>query len=313
MAKRRAGFFLRIFLFTGLLTAVLGILGCGFTIDYDSYALVYGISDYLPATINDLDYCHLDASDMEALLQSRGFLVVSRTDNPSSGTSNVTRTQIESDISSVAAQAKPEDLFIFFFSGHGHFVSSSGSEPPEGDILDEVIVLNDPGPPVAVDYLTDDELAALIRQISCMRKVVIIDACYSGGIIGNSLETDRIPPDYDGFVSRPGVLESAITLYANFTDETADISPYDALVISASGEMEYSFESPSISHGVFTYYLLEAADRGDFNRDGYLTVVEAFSYVRKAIDAVWNPEHPFNQFSPHVSGGPVDFVLFPVP
>ena len=308
-AKRRVVLLLRIFLFTGMITAVLGTLGCGFTIDYDSYALVYGISDYL--NVLDLKYCHLDAIDMEALLQSRGFSVTLQTDDAGAGTSNVTRAQIESDISSIAAQAKPEDLFLFFFSGHGDYVPSSDSEPPEGDIEDEVIALNKL--PADIDKLTDDELASLIRQIPCRRKVIIIDACYSGGIIGNSLETDRISPDYDGYVSRPGVLESAIVLYANFTDETADISPYDALVISASGEMEFSYESPSLSHGIFTYYLLEAADRGDFNRDGYLTVVEAFSYARKAINAVWNPEHPFNQFSPHVSGGPVDFVLFPVP
>ncbi len=290
-----------------LLFVILLFAGCSFEIDYTQYAIVYGIADYNPAGAGseDLQYTDDDALAMGALFSSQGYSVTARTD------SAATYTQLIADFNAVKSQAGRDDLFVFYFSGHGCAPTpAGGDEPPTGDANNEGIVLNTA---VNTMNLYDDEMGQLIKSIPCKKKIVILDACNSGGFIGNELEADGTPPEYDGSKESFGeILSEAFRLYTNYRDTGYDIDPQDALVISASGEQEFSFESSSFSHGVFTYFLLETAGRGDHNGDGFVTVLEAFFYAKEQIEQNWNVhfEGALERFSPHVSGGPVDFVLF---
>ena len=146
-----------------------------------------------------------------------------------------------------------------------------------------------------------------------MRKIVIIDACNSGGFIGNVLEKDRILSDYsagsDGIFDN---ISDAIYLYTNYDGYKSDISPADALVIAASGERESSWEG-MYGHGVMTYFLLQSATKADLNGDDYITVSESYYYIYKNINANWNNTWAAvveDVFFPHVSGGPIDYILF---
>ena len=123
---------------------------------------------------------------------------------------------------------------------------------------------------------------------------------------------DAIPPDYtDGSHGLFEIMANAIYLYANFEDYGSDIPPNLAMVIAASGEQDYAYESSS-GNGVMTGYLLESATRADRNRDGYITVSESYNYIYRNIDKNFNAvAWPFTDvFFAHVSGGPVDYILF---
>jgi len=292
-----------------LVTAALLFGGCSFDLDYDRYAIVYGIYDYddpIPgyypgvSTSNDLSYTDDDAVAMEILLTGQGYTVINIEMHA------VAKNDMITDFNAARAQAGKDDLFLFFFSGHGgqDFLAQF-SEPPPGDDADEYIVLSDG---TNDDPIYDNELGDLIASIPALKKIVIIDACHSGGMIGNSLEVDATPPDYSGTVDSS--LSEAISLWANFSGEAYDISPYDALVISASGEREYSFEAGApFEHGLFTYFLLETPQYGDNNNDGYITVTEAYYYAWSNIIHLQYSD-PSDIYAPHMSGGPVDFVLF---
>jgi hypothetical protein len=142
-------------------------------------------------------------------------------------------------------------------------------------------------------------------DIKARKKVIIIDACNSGGFIGNELEAG----DGENILD---LAARAIRLYANFGDESADIPPWKALVLSAAGERELSYEMGlPYNHGVFTFYLLQSEYDGDLDHDGWVTVTEAFAYTQEMIYRDWNSLFGSSAaFSPHVSGGPVDYVLF---
>jgi hypothetical protein len=286
------------------LAAGLALLAsCTFDLDYEQYAVVYGISDY-PDTGNDLSSAHLDAQEMHDLLVDQGFQVILQIDDAA------TKTQAAIDFSSFNVPATTiDDLFVFYFSGHGGqdiSGTNGGTEStPGSDSEEEYISLYD-------EVLTDDELAALLRTIPCARKVVILDSCFSGGFISNSLEADAIPPNYSE-VGSNGLFETlgdAIYLYANFQDYGSDIPPGEALVIAASGEQDVAYETDG--NGVMTRYLLESATNGDFNRDGYVTVTEAYFYIYRNINKYFNMVYGASgyTFFPHVSGGPVDYILF---
>jgi hypothetical protein len=249
---------------------------------------------------------------MEAMLTAQGYQVWRKTDV------DATKANLDIDIGLVALDAKEEDLFVFYFSGHGTYYLT-GPEPAGGDNLTEYILLRDSIGDPDLTY-SDDELVDAFAPILARRKVIILDSCFSGGYIGNELEADGEPSALvEGSASFAELAAEAIRLYANFDESTADIPPWEAIVLSAAGEREFSYESPNklgegptLYHGVFTYYLLEAEREADANRDGWVTVTEAFAYTQKMIYRDWNYGYGFPSavFSPHVSGGPVDYVLF---
>jgi len=250
---------------------------------------------------------------MKTMLEGQGYTVWLQTD------AAATRTQLLVDAAAVASMAKENDLFLFFFSGHGG-PSDSGPEAAGGDGQDEWIYLYGSIAPLdPAQTFNDDQLMEALASIPCRRKVLILDSCNSGGFIGNALEVDSTPPSLlEGGQSRAASLADAISLYVNFDGNSADIPPWEAMVISASGEQEYAHESPAgprdpaYNHGVLTYFLLQAEHGADRNGDGYVTVTETYDYVRTRINNEWNLRNGYanDAFSPHVSGGPVDYVLF---
>jgi uncharacterized caspase-like protein len=306
----------------GLISAGLG--ACVLDTPYEKYAIVYGVSDYQPG-VNDLKYADDDAGELGAMLAAQGFQVWLKTDSETYDEQveeHASKANLLNDIASVAVAAQEGDLFVFYFSGHGG-QPQVGSENGASDSYDEYIYLYDSDPDNLAMTFSDDELVAAFAVIRARKKVIILDSCNSGGFIGSELEADGEPSSLvEGGEGLVDLAARAIRLYSNFDGSSADIPPWEALVLSASGEREYSYESPVypgmplLYHGVFTFYLLKAASDGDLNHDGWVTVTEAFAYAQDMIYRHWNNTAygaTYGWFSPHVSGGPVDYVLFEVP
>ncbi len=307
--------------FFSLLLSVTLILvsGCSQYSPPKRYALVYGISKYIDSfdegqDIN-LTYTDDDAISVASFLAERGYSVTLRTNKDAS------KAQFEADINMLNGEVNENDLVLFYYSGHGAQTSDvkpalKGIEPPDRDPDDEWIFLYgsiyyDTNGSLVLDSdktYTDDSLAEELKVLNNNKKVVILDSCNSGGFIGNYLEADRVPQTItDKQLSMNEILKKAIDLYVNYDSNRSsspDIPPDDAIVISAAGESEFSYESSSIGHGIFTYYLLQADPNADLNGDGFVTTIELYSFTKAAIELSRYP------FSPHVSGGPEDFILF---
>ncbi len=145
------------------------------------FALMVGVSDY-GGTANDLPDTDDDAIKLHRALSNAGVL------NPASIillNSDATRDNVRRAFAQVAAQAGPDDLFLFFFSGHGVQVDSRASAT-EPDGRDETIVMRD-------GNMTDDELARLFGTVRARMAVAILDSCFSGGFARD-------------IVNRPGVV-----------------------------------------------------------------------------------------------------------
>jgi hypothetical protein len=303
-------------LLPAVLAALLAVsLGCKLDMSYDKYAVVFGVADYTPldAGGGDLSYTDDDAVDMAALLAADGFAVRGWASGaPASGATldgEATAANFLSVLAGVAAEAGEDDLFLFYFSGHGGQTVVNASEGASADDPADEYIYFDSDP---LEPFTEEDLRAALQAIPCLKKIVIIDACNSGGFIGDSGDVDGVPSDYWGAVDGPlAQLGSAVSLYFGGFDGSADIIPGEAIVLAAAGEQEFSWETDSLQHGVFTYYLLQAPGAADRNHDGYVTVTEAYGYVRRKIDENFNSAAYFDErFTPHVSGGPLDYVLF---
>ena len=132
------------------------------------YAIFVGVSNY-GGRLNVLENTDDDAVNLARELRSAGVL------NPASvvlTNAQATRASVEAAFRRVAAQAGPEDTFLFFFSGHGDRVESAGRAEADGRA--ETIELRD-------GALRDDELARLFGTVRARLSVVALDSCFSGG------------------------------------------------------------------------------------------------------------------------------------
>jgi len=148
------------------------------------FAVMVGVSDYGDENAN-LAYTDQDALKLAESLRREGVL------NPSS----VTLTNAEATVAGVrgafqrvAAQAGPDDMFLFFFSGHGGQTDgdAAGVSASEPDGRTESIVLRD-------GEITDVEMAGMFGSLHTRLSLLVLDSCFSGGFARN-------------VVDRPGVM-----------------------------------------------------------------------------------------------------------
>lgn len=131
-------------------------------------AVAVGVSDY--ERISDLPHTDGDATELLASLRQAGLL------HPQSialTNAQATTQAVRSALQRAARAAGPNDLVMFFFSGHGDQVDVPRSAR-ELDGRAETIELYDAA-------MTDAQLEPLIDQLNGRTILVAIDSCYSGG------------------------------------------------------------------------------------------------------------------------------------
>lgn len=294
----------------------------------DRYALVYGVSDYSAANFSNLGSTIDDAESVAQLLMNKGYTVFLRTDDGSSGPQieSASLSQFKTDMSTIAQNLEKDDLLVFYFSGHGAqggFLPYSGDEDQFSEQNDEYIAFY----PTSTDYnsfiMSDTDFYSYIKQSKANKKVILLDSCNSGGFIGQEYSFDSTSSDYVNTDKKKDNILSS-TLNSFFNPKTGDVPASDAIVISAAGESEYSWESGG--HGFLTHGILNAVRLGDYDKNGYLDTGELYRYTKSFIESHWNDlwkntdfiyDSDGNkvyrnglQFMPHISGGPVDYVLF---
>lgn len=157
-----------------------------------------------------------------------------------------TRGKILNAIETANRAAGPNDVFFFYFSGHGI-----------------------PGAFLPIDYdgynnlLYHETLRDLFDKNASKHKIVVADACYAG-----TLAKTKEP-----------LSEAIARYYQAFAQSKGGM----ALLLSSKGE-EYSLEDNGLRSGVFSHYLIKglrgAADR---NADGLVSVKEGFDFVYRNV------------------------------
>jgi hypothetical protein len=132
-------------------------------------ALLVGVADYGGRTSN-LPNTDADASELYNSLRSAGML------HPASQVltnAEATTKNVAAAFARASAAAGPNDLFLFFFSGHGDQVDvPAGAAELDGRA--ETIELFDAA-------MTDAELAPFFASVRGRMSMLVIDACYAGG------------------------------------------------------------------------------------------------------------------------------------
>ena len=277
---------------------------CSFEITASRYALVYGAANY-PGTANDLAYPDNDAQDMAAALSAAGW-VIRETTQPT-----VDKAVIQADIAALVGVVDSDSSVLVYFSGHG-----------DADVFGTYII------PTDENQISASELLSWLDALPCRNRILILDTCYSRGFVTDTGTLDAAPQDfgiYDDGTDGSAVL-AALSSYSDLL--AAAFQSYDPrtpMTVTAAGSEELSYETSSYGHGVFTYFFLEAASKGDLDGNGFVTLQEAYRYARAGVERYWNDVYysyysidpdtekrisPNWDFLPRISGNARDIVIF---
>ena len=248
--------------------------------DRSGYALLVGVSEYADPSIPDLNFAHRDAlawRDFLVSAQGGAFLPqnVRCLTNESA-----TRNAVISAISGFLNSARPEDLVIVFFAGHG--------TPEHGKKTIPYLLCHDSR---RDEYAaTAIEMTELRRKLenylNSQRVIVIADACHSAGTEG----------------WQQGVREASGDVSYYWKKLASSECGRSTVTASRVGELSREDKKWGGGHGVFSHYMLEALkgranDDGrtaDRSGDGFITLSEALDWTRPLVESETSyAQHPF--------------------
>lgn len=196
--------------------------------------------------------------------------------------------------------SKPDDEVILFMAGHG--------------ILDKNFDFNFVTYDMDLDRVGEtsisfENIENFIDSIPARKKMVLIDACHSGGIDKEEIEEKAIEltsrsgknvkiQNMDNirqnvFSAYYGVDNTFVKLMEEMFYSLGEGS--GAYVISAASVNGYAFESGQWNNGVFTYSILEGLSSGlaDVNNDGLVKVSELKNFlIENVIRLTDNQQRP---------------------
>jgi WD40 repeat protein len=223
------------------------------------YLLVIGINQYKnPKYV--LNYAIDDAAAVKQEIQSGSQGIFNTITTVFLTESEVTRQRILQEINIIKSKAKQEDVFIFYYAGHG--VMSEETVPQFFIIPYDVTQLygNDGG--LMKSGISAGELKLFSTEIKSQKQLFILDACQSGGITST-------------MATRGAVEEKAINQLARSTG---------TFWLTASGSEQFAGEFAQLKHGLFTYCLLEGmSGKADVQNDKKITVQELSAYLNDQV------------------------------
>jgi uncharacterized caspase-like protein len=148
-------------------------------------AVLVGVKEVNPAAYNGWDGrsgctgCEIDTENMDRLLQNAGFETTRLL------TSNATGRAVLDALRNAARTAEPGDLFVFYYSGHGHRRPDLDGDELDG--YDETLVLYD-------RQVVDDDLNRIWTQFPPgVRLLMISDSCHSGSNFRDPTRSSATP------------------------------------------------------------------------------------------------------------------------
>uniref|UniRef100_UPI00404A1152 caspase family protein n=1 Tax=Fulvivirga sp. TaxID=1931237 RepID=UPI00404A1152 len=223
------------------------------------YILSVGINTYKNPGYN-LNYAQPDAKSFTNKVignSSKMFKNVRKTEIYDT---EATKENIIKGFESIISQAKPEDVFVFYYAGHGTLDEENDNEyylVPTNitKLYGDPQQLQDKG-------ISATELKGYLAEVKSQKQLILMDACHSGGAIKSM------------GVRAAASEEKAIVQLARASG---------VVMLASSGTQQFATEFEVLQHGVFTYALLEALDGAADSGDEKVTVNELKIYMDERV------------------------------
>ena len=214
------------------------------------YIMAIGINEYLNPRYN-LNYAKNDAYAFANALQKGAAEIFEKITLLTIYDSQATRNGIIGEIQKVIQQARPEDVFVFYYAGHGVMSSGNSVEKPDFYLVPHnVTKMYEADDELKAKGISAREIGEFSKSIRSQKQLFVLDACQSGGAV-------------QSFAMRGAAEEKAIAQLSRSTG---------TYFIAASGTEQFATEVATLGHGIFTYSIIEALKGACKSHDGRLTV-----------------------------------------
>ena len=255
----------------------------------DLYIFAIGINEYKNHKYN-LKYAVNDAKAYVKAIEENSKEIFNDIELTFIKNEEANKENIITKIKEVSNKIGPEDVFLFYYAGHG--VMSIEKDNSEFYIVTyDVTNLYADVKTMKQKAISASEILDFSKNIIAGKQLFVLDACQSGGAI-------------EAFASRGSGKEKAIAQLARSTG---------TFFLTASQDAQYANEVGNLKHGLFTYAILEAlsgkADGG--MNDKKITVNELKSYVEDRVPQLSEEYHGSAQYPAGYSFGqdfPIVFV-----
>ena len=215
------------------------------------FALIIGISEYAPNSLfNNLNLTAKDAKDLHDVLSTQaGYekvkLLLDR---------QATRHGILKALDELFEQIRPQDIFLFYFSGHGARDSSGQSYLVPQDVYDSNNDLTRSSLDGSRNLLNmQEDILTLLYEQQIHAMVMIVDACHSNNV------------PQDGFAFPLSI-------------------PENVAGMAAARPGEFAYEIKELNNGVFTHFLLKGLEgEADLEKKGIVTIFDLHRYVSRRV------------------------------
>ena len=224
------------------------------------HLMVVGINTYKNPKYN-LNYALADATSFTEAITSGSKDLFAKTNTIFIKDADATKEGMTAAFEKIKAAAKPQDLFVFYYAGHGVINDKNKFFLVPYDVTQ--LYGND-------DALEQKGFSAVAMQemsknIKAQKQLFILDACQSGGALNEVVS------------ARGAAEEKAISQLARATG---------TYWFTASSSDQFASEFSQLGHGSFTYCLLQAF-KGDANPgDKKLTVKILDAYLQDKVPEI---------------------------
>ncbi len=236
------------------------------------YAIVVGTSDYSGDQL-DLRFPDHDAKAMAEALQASGkrlfedrvhvHVLTTDAKTPDAISS---KKNIAAAFSAFAAQAKPTDILITYFSGHG--LTYGSAEKSQFYYLTKDIASPDlKDDEVRKNYtVSSEDLTQWLTANPAKKQVMILDACNSGKVV-ESLSS----------IGARELNSSQIRALDRMKDRTG------MFILTGAAADKVSYEAGQYGQGLLTYSLLQGMSGMALTADKRVDVMTLFQYARDKV------------------------------
>lgn len=228
--------------------------------DIQLYLFVVGVNTYKNPKYT-LNYAQADATAFTEALTNGSKGLFGKINTTFLKDAEATKEGITTAFEKIKAAANPQDLFVFYYAGHGVVNDKKEFFLVPYDVTQ--LYGNDGA--LAQKGFSAAALQQMSKEIKAQKQLFILDACQSAG----ALEVVA--------GARGAAEEKAIAQLARATGTQW---------LTASGSEQFASEFSQLGHGSFTYCVLEAF-KGDANpNDQKLTVKQLDAYLQTKVPEI---------------------------
>ena len=193
------------------------------------YLMVVGINAYTNK-INPLSYALPDATAFKEEIEKDAKSILAGVKTYFITDAKANRAGIINAFNEIKKDAKPQDVFVFYYAGHGYI------SPANKEFYLVSADVENGGESLLKNGIPAKELQQYAVDIQAQKQLFILDACQSAGAFGAMLQHD-------------GEQQKSLAVVARSTGTHW---------MAASGSTETAKEFSELGHGAFTYVLLQA-------------------------------------------------------